>query len=111
MNNQERIICAAIWWNNPAKPYNLPYNLENGICIGGWRHANCISSFACFYPNWEMDSLENENRLHFLNNHVQGFLTSKGNFVDREEGMKLAIKAGQVPFDNTTSKLYSEDLY
>jgi len=45
------------------------------------------------------------------NNHIQGFITSNGNFVDRFEGMKIALAAGQVSKDNTTSKLYSEDLY
>ena len=42
---------------------------------------------------------------------IQGFLTNKNRFVDREEGMKIAIDANQL-ISNTTSKiLFSEDLY
>lgn len=45
----------------------------------------------------------------------QGFLTSKGRFVNREEGCALQIAAGiasvdkELPYHN--GELYSEDLY
>ena len=38
----------------------------------------------------------------------RGFVTSKGDFVGREEGAKIAIAAGQVP--ETVLRLHSEDL-
>lgn len=49
----------------------------------------------------------------------QGFITNKGRFVDRNEGMNMAVQSGQirrlVGFQNTTnlnsSELYSENLY
>ena len=49
----------------------------------------------------------------------QGFITNKGRFVDRNEGMNIAVQSGQirrlVGSQNTTnlnsSELYSENLY
>lgn len=38
----------------------------------------------------------------------RGFVTSAGDFVDRAEGAKIAIAAGQVP--DTVTRLHSEDL-
>lgn len=110
---KEKIICAAIHYRDGKQYNNQPPNIKSGIVIGGHRHANCISLFAALLPylNYKNDPKEDKTRLHFLNNSTQGFLTSKGNFVDRENGMKIAIAAGQVPFDNTTSILYSEDIY
>lgn len=40
---------------------------------------------------------------------VQGFLTNKNRFVDREEGAIIAFDAGQIEKEKET--LYSEDLY
>ena len=38
----------------------------------------------------------------------RGFVTSDGGFVNRTEGAKIAIEAGQVP--DTVARLHSEDL-
>ena len=38
----------------------------------------------------------------------RGFVTSAGDFVDRQKGADIAIAAGQVP--ETVSRLHSEDL-
>jgi hypothetical protein len=40
---------------------------------------------------------------------IQGFLTSKNRFVDREEGGRIAFNAGQTVELKKT--LYSEDIY
>lgn len=43
---------------------------------------------------------------------TQGFLTSKGRFVNREEALEIARAAGQVGDDAGYKKqLFSEDLY
>lgn len=39
----------------------------------------------------------------------QGFLTSRGRFVEREEAKRIATLAGQTETEN--SQLFSEDLY
>jgi hypothetical protein len=40
---------------------------------------------------------------------AQGFYTSKGRFVGREEAAKIAYAAGQI--FSPTNRLFSEDLY
>ena len=42
---------------------------------------------------------------------VQGFLTSAGGFVDREEAARLALKSGQIKELTHPPLLYSEDLW
>jgi hypothetical protein len=41
--------------------------------------------------------------------HVQGFLTSKNRFLDRQEAAKIAVGAGQCK--ESITYLFSEDLY
>lgn len=43
------------------------------------------------------------------NTAVQGFLTNKGDFVDRYEAAKIALNAGQIT-DVSIEFLHSEDL-
>jgi hypothetical protein len=40
---------------------------------------------------------------------TQGFLTSEGKFVNREEAYQIALKSGQIKSNN--NRLYSEDLW
>ncbi len=48
-----------------------------------------------------------------LHDASQGFLTSKGRYVEREEAKRLAKAAGQLPNDVRPydQELYSEDLW
>ena len=39
----------------------------------------------------------------------QGFITDKGEFVNREKAAQIAYECGQIP--NPKSELFSEDLY
>jgi hypothetical protein len=62
---------------------------------------------------WIMSSLTGlrtcEIGLDCSGDHVQGFLTNKNRFVDREEGAQIHIANGHTTeFEN---KLFSEDLY
>lgn len=45
----------------------------------------------------------------FVSKGVQGFITSVGKFLDREEGAKYALEHGQI--DKEKSMLFSEDLW
>ena len=92
----EKCICAAIWVNDGEKREHLPRNLKTGIVFAGWRHHNCFTPMVLL-PEWKKFK------------HTQGFLTSKGNFVDRREGGKVAFNAGQIDEENEC--LFSEDLY
>lgn len=141
-NSKEYAICAAIWYDDgisednkeemkfPAHGKGRTFtndNISTGFVIGGHRHGNCIAVMPT-NPKFN-GGLET----------VQGFLTSKGRFVDRYQGMCLAFIAGQVDskrafkedFDDSTFDydkfidevpsdehrnspfwaLYSEDLY
>ena len=91
----ERIICAAIWWDDGIERENLPLNIKTGYCVGGWRHGNC----------WNMitDRIAIDEWLK--HKHTMGFLTSKGRFVNRVEGFAIAFKAGQV-----NEKLYDPEV-
>lgn len=117
MDKKEYILCAAIKRITPK--YCLPYHEgTNDICDIeiGYRHHDIYQRF----PG-EVSRKLND----------QGFYTSKGRFVDRNEGMYIAWMAGQVNVETSgayaidftdpnltkddmvryLNKLYSEDLY
>jgi len=117
---QEYIACSAIYYPNGDKFQLQPANIDNGFVACGHRHAHCrIPLVEMFYPNWqeERDSgmpLEEQPRIHVIRNEIQGFLTSKNRFVDRIEGMAIALAADQILPDrkrNLQEILYSEDIY
>lgn len=88
---KERIICAAIHKPEEKDMAGKP------LIYCGLRHA---------YILWQ-------SKLVSRNPHHQGFLTSKGRFVDRKEGLKIALDNDQV-IDHSQIRgdnLYSEDLY
>jgi hypothetical protein len=106
----ERIICAAVWYKElesqyPSMPKGvyLPKNLDRGIVFSGWRHGQCIYTKCAITGLKDSESGDNE----------QGFLTSKNRFVSREEGLKIALREGQVldPNQIRGGRLFSEDLY
>lgn len=84
-NSKEYVICAAIWYNNGAEAPRgfIAQNISSGVVVGQWRHGNVINAYRQLTGNP-------------TTGEVQGFITSKGNFVDRWQGMKLAYEAGQV---------------
>lgn len=109
-NTQEYILCAAYKRVKPrkcihnAQPYHPGTNDICNIEIG-YRHHDIIQRFPSRYI-WVY------NLLHYLHlykwsarwytNHSildlksDGFYTSKGRWVDRYDGMKIAFAAGQV---------------
>ena len=100
-NSKEYIICAAIWYKHkfktPAPRGFLAQNISNGMVIGQWRHGNCI------YTHVQ----SRLGRCVGVNRQVQGFLTSKGRFVDRWQAMELAYNAGQVTKERAIKKDYN----
>lgn len=91
MNNQERILCAAI--RNPEKIDMA----GNPLMYCGLRHCNIL---------WQGKHVSRKPK-------DQGFLTSKGRWVDRIEAMHIAKAAGQLDRDyrDHSIGLFSEDLY
>lgn len=108
-NSKEYILCAAIWYKElPLKrpdilePFGFrPYNVKEGVVVSGWRHGNCIYQVVAITGLRSVLTEAGEN--------VQGFLTSKNRFVDREEAGRIAYEAGQTETLITT--LYSENIY
>ncbi len=86
---QERVVCAAI------------HNPEDKDMVGepliycGLRHSNIL---------WQSKNVSRDP-------HNQGFLTSTGRFVSREEALKIALDNNQVIGEIHGNRLYSENLY
>jgi len=105
----EKILCAAIWYKElpMVRPEILdgfrPRNIETGVVFSGYRHPHCLYQMAALTGLRQCNAGE----------EVQGFLTNKNRFVDREEGMQIAIAANQLieREGQNTHTLYSEDLY
>jgi len=69
--------------------------------ISARSHAICIKGFSMLnYPASKRD----------MENEIQGFLTSKGDFVDRIEALKIAKNAKQVKPNYDKKELFSEFL-
>lgn len=108
----EKVICAAIWykeldklsekWIPTVEVYMRPKNIDRGIVICGYRHPSCMYTMIAITGKRSV-AIE-------CGEYVQGFLTSKNRFVDRQEGAKLFILGGG-ELKYSSEELYSEDLY
>ena len=100
---KEYILCAAIHYKTGAQYVHQPKNIITGVVICGRRHHNCIATKA-------MTGIPRGAPA------VQGFITSKDMFVDREEAARIAYAANQIDHaladeDGDDLTLISEDLY
>lgn len=121
-NSKEWILCAAIWYKDGTEAPRgmIAQNIDSGVVIGQWRHGNCINIRAT-NPLWNKKTLkersDRENQAVPMRistetpdieyDYVDGFLTSKGRFVDRWQGMAVAYLAGQVPYERAKKKDYT----
>lgn len=96
----EKILCAAILFDDKKEYVHQPKNIKSGLVICGRRHHNCFAIYTALRgaPKGKSDIVV-----------IQGFLTNTDRFVDREEALKIALNAGQTT--TTNSQLFSEDLY
>jgi hypothetical protein len=66
------------------------------------------------FPMLESSTLAGHTKVNTLG-HTQGFITSEGQFVDRDESYRIAKNAGQFIFPEgvtpTPGTLYTEDLW
>ena len=101
--SKEYVICAAIWYPEKLDVESprgfIAQNISYGMVIGQWRHCNCIHvrkqcGLTRLYKNQE-------------DRAVQGFLTSKGNFVDRWQASEIAYNAGQITKDKAFRKTWN----
>lgn len=101
MNKKEYILCAAIWFPEYKTPTHGPKNIGNGVVMCGRRHPDIIGT----HTSLTGTSLPAA--------HIQGFLTNKNRFVEREEAFRIASAAqqGKAAGIGLRDELYSEDLY
>jgi hypothetical protein len=105
---KEYILCAAIWYQDlflvKDIPDVRPKNINTGIVILGHRHGQCIWTMSCLSEFRTVEKADDAT-----GKHIQGFLTSKNNFLNRKEAATLAFEVGQI--NEPTTQLFSEDLY
>lgn len=107
-NSKEYILCAAIWYQDGTEAPRgfIAQNIDSGVVIGQWRHGNCINIRAT-NPIWNKKTLSergkgdvpmrvSEETPDIEYDYVDGFLTSKGRFVDRWQAAKIAMDCGQL---------------
>ena len=101
----ERILCAAIYFDDEIVWLFQPENIVSGYVLCGYRHHIILEQTRCV-------GLVKEPKDRLDMKQVQGFLTSHNRFVGREEARELALKSGQITNDSLhETKLFSEDLY
>ena len=99
-HKKEYILCAAIKRKSPIKVMSQNYktnSLEDDDIYSieiGRRHNDILARFG-------------KRNLEVMK---QGFYTSYGRFVSREEALQIAKDAGQIQ-ETDSNRLFSEDLY
>lgn len=96
----EKILCAAIWFKDLPMAKNSPVNINKGLVLCGYRHV---------FISDQMTALTKKHLLD-CGEYVHGFLTSTGRFVDRKQGAKIFEQTGGV-LGFMSDELFSEDLY
>lgn len=98
-NSKEYILCAAIHFKDGIERFNQVKNIKSGIVVTGRRHSDCYTIAIAI------------DKIMISIDHVQGFLTSKNRFLNREEAYELAVKCEQIKEDSGPRTLISENLY
>lgn len=103
----EKIICAAIWYQDLPDQHFLPKNLDHGLVVCGHRHGHCIDIVKVLSGLRTVQIAPDG-----VGETTQGFLTDTNRFVNREDALLIAKGAnqlnGRVRYGN---ELYSEDIY
>lgn len=126
---KEYIACSAIHYDNHRHyPYQNTYGINSGFVLCGLRHPiitsvlptniyfdkmpECAKELAVEWEKGKVDS-DGKAMSECIENGktYQGFMTSLGRFVDREEAAKIAIECGQIKELNWGNSLYSEDIF
>lgn len=91
----EKIICAAIHYDDGNDYGSQPENIDSGFVVGSRRHDAGIGILHGLGLDLSSDY------------RTEGFITTYNRFLDRNEAAEVAKKAGQAE----TDYLFSEDLY
>lgn len=107
----EAILCSAVYVDDGVKRARTYVYPETGILFGGCRHVDCLVAF----EDWKSKLTQEEiNKIDDIDERQlcgtrQGFVTTRGRYVGREEAGDIARAAGQ--WDQLTRQLYSEDVW
>lgn len=102
----ERIICAATWYKDLPTAHVVGYNdVKQGVVLCGHRHGQIIAQLVALTGKREATNAEDG-----CGEFEQGFLTSTGRFVNRQEAAKIWVDGGN-KLKYSTIFLFSEDLY
>jgi hypothetical protein len=105
-NEEERILCAAIWVDDGRKHEHQPWNIHSGFVVSGRRHHNCIYTASLIGEHDPAVRAAMTSRDH------QGFLTSHDRYVSRASAAVIAREQGQLLVPGlVTEELTSEELY
>lgn len=111
---KEKILCAAIWFNDGNYYPHQPVNIDSGFIVTGLRHCNCYSTLSSIGRTLGIEGIA-KNAFERIDRDNQGFLTSSNRYVDRKEGFKIAKENNQIfhkMHDGVIDGiLCSEDLY
>lgn len=104
MKKGEYILCAATWFDDGKEHAHQPKNIETGLVYCAYRHCSIYQLIG--------GSVADRTQAGFVK-RAEGFLTSKNRFVDRQEGLAIALASGQVDSVESlhSSVLTSEDLW
>jgi hypothetical protein len=90
----------------------------NEVIAGVALHHDVAGLFSLPEPNRHYNvigMMYEEGLGHLVSESIQGFTTSHGRFVDRKEGLNIALYSGQVKNESRScpdlKDLYSEDLW
>src|SRR4051812_37144022 len=99
----ERIICAAVYYDDGVHRVHNPVNVATGLVVCGRRHHEIFPILRMIYAD-----------RRYLKTMIQGFVTNTNKFVNREDAALVAICSGQITIDKLKDRhgrLYSEDIY
>lgn len=96
----ERILAAAIWFDDGNEHLYQPVNISTGLVFCGFRHCSIFQ---------QIGGTVGLRQSLGINEKEQGFLTSLNRFVGREEAALIALQSGQITEERKT--LFSEDLW
>jgi len=110
--DRERILCAAVHFDDGKVRVHQPRNIATGLVICGRRHHNCFATLTEAQA-WREEVPPERRAPKTPRAIIQGFLTSADRFVDRAEAASIARAAGQVNrvLVAESDELISEDLY
>ena len=111
-NTKEYILCSAIKRKEPREGRHKCLSYKHPSC---WEKYGQIDDINLIEIGRRHDLMHMYPKEH-LDHSQQGFYTSYGRFVDRQEAMIIAENAGQINRDclsqgSTSITLFSEDIY